>query len=100
MDTEKIASEAATNLVFSQEKAGEPKITRTICARKTINKKATGSDQNMICLAVFFKWFLNVVMSPAPKDFAMVGKAATAYDNPVMPRGTDCKFNDYVKIEI
>ncbi len=36
---EKTAKEAATRRVFSQEKDPEPRITRTICARRTIKRK-------------------------------------------------------------
>jgi putative peptidoglycan lipid II flippase len=54
-DMEKIASAAATSLVLSQEKVGEPKITRVIWARRTIKRKVAGRDQKIIDRAEDFK---------------------------------------------
>ena len=54
-ETEKIASEAATKRVLSQEKLPEPSMTRTICARTTIKRKVTGKDQKTMARAADFK---------------------------------------------
>src|SRR3989339_273604 len=100
METEKMAREAATRRVSSQEKDPEPRITRTICARSTMNRKITGRDQNTIALPADFKCFKNSSFLPSQKDFAKVGKAATAYDMPMILSGTDCRLKEKLKTEL
>src|SRR3989338_9311896 len=78
-EMEKMARDAATRRVLSQEKFPEPRITRTICARRTIKRKVAGSDQNIICLAADFKWFLKSSILHFEKDLAREGNAATAF---------------------
>ena len=57
-------------------------------------------DKKTICLAVFFSSLLKSSILPAEKDRDRVGKAATENASPIIPRGTDCKFRERLKIEM
>ena len=68
---------AAVKRVSFQSKRPEPRITLTICARKTIKRTEAGKDQKIMNLAVMAICFLNSSRLLSLKCLDKVGKAAS-----------------------
>src|SRR3569623_1234352 len=94
----KSASAAAESLVADQSNWPEPKMTRTICARRTIMRESAGIDQKNICRSASSIWRTNSARLHAAWKRASVGIAATEYETPLIASGTDCKFHANMKM--
>src|SRR4030042_7104796 len=78
--------------VSSQVNWPEPKITRTIWARKTKSKTEAGIIKNKIWRVVLEKLWINSFLSSLIAKDASVGKAAMAKEMPKIPTGKICRL--------
>jgi hypothetical protein len=59
-----------------------------------------GRDQNIIWRAADVICDIKLPISFIEKDLTSIGKAATEYDIPIIPTGTDCRLYEKVKSDI
>src|SRR5262245_36756298 len=100
MEIEKSASAAAVSFVSLQVNAPEPRTTRTICARKTMKRVASGIDQNIIWRIEESMQLVQRSISPFWKDSASIGNAATAYEMPIIMTVTVSRLNERLNTEM
>src|SRR3989344_8238910 len=93
----KINKAAAVRRVSCQLNAPAPKITRTICARKTKIKTAAGTVQKIMCRNAAEKCSANSSLAFLIEKATKLGKAATLYESPITVTGMYSKFSAKLK---
>ena len=88
VEKEKIPKAWKVKIVSSQSNFPAPNMILTICARKTMKVAEKGIIKKIILLKVCEKFLTNSFLLFFDQEQASEGKAATAKDIPIIPKGT------------